>query len=299
MVGGTGESAGVWYVHSRMVIVLAALSSVLWGAADFLAGITARRLPVLAVALGSQSVGLVSVALLVLATDSPLSGAGWAWGAAAGMVGAAALAVFYRALSEGVMSLVAPVSATGAVVPVAVAIAGGGGGGALTLAGMALALAGAAGCGLVPGRVVLTRRALGLALLAALGIGTFLALIQQSAQADGSSGLGGVLAARASGTVLTAVACLALAGRPLRGLGREHAALGVVAVVGLMDTGANALFAVASEDVRHAAVVAVLGSLYPLITLLLARLALGERLVRLQALAAAAALAGAAMASAA
>ena len=210
-----------------MVITLAALSSLLWGTADFLGGSTARRLPVLAVAFGAQLAGLVSVAVLVALTGSGLSSAGWAWGAAAGLVGAGALTVFYRALSTGVMSLVAPVSATGAVVPVAVALAHGDGGSTMALAGMALALLGAAGCGLVPGKVVLTRQALGLALVAALGIGTFLALIQQSAQTDGSSGLGAVLAARVVGIGLTAGAFLALTINGRAGLGGDAAALGL------------------------------------------------------------------------
>ncbi len=280
-----------------MTVVLAALSSLLWGTADFLGGNLTRRLPVLAVALGSQLTGLVSVVALVAVTGADVSPAGRGWGVAAGVVGAGALAVFYLALAGGVMSLVAPVSATGAVVPVVVAVAGGDAAGPLALGGMALAVAGAAGCGLVPGRIVLTRRALGLAILAALGIGTFLALLQQAAQA--SSGLGAVLTARAAGATVLGSACLVLAGRPLRGLRRAGGALRLAMLVGLLDTGANALFSVASEDADGAALVAVLGSLYPLMTLVLARLALGERLVPVQALAAGAALTGAAIATAA
>lgn len=282
-----------------MTIVLAALSSVLWGTADFLGGDSTRRVPVLAVTLAMQLAGLITAALLLLVTGEPLSGAGWAWGLAAGAVGCAALAVFYTALARGVMSLVAPVSAAGALIPITVALAGDADATVLALLGMALAILGAAGCALAPGRVVLTREALLLALLAAVGIGTLLALLGESARADGSSGLGAVLAARVAGFSVIVAAILALGGRPVREALTAPRALAVTPLVGVLDTAANATFAIASEDVELAAVVAVLGSLYPLMTLLLARLVLHERLSALQGLAAVGAIGGAALASAA
>ena len=95
------------------------------------------------------------------------------------------------------------------------------------------------------------------------------------------------------------MAVVALAGRPVREALARPSALVVVPLVGLLDTAANATFAVASEDDARAAVVAVLGSLYPLMTLVLARLVLHERLSALQGLAAVGAIGGAALASAA
>lgn len=280
-------------------MLLASLSSLLWGTADFLGGDSSRRLSVLAVTLVAQFSGLLTAVVLFLATDSALSAGGWAWGLGAGTVGCAALVVFYRALSRGVMSLVAPVSAVGGVIPVAVALAGDANASVLAVLGMAIALAGAAGCALAPGRIVLTREALVLALLAALGIGILLALLGAASRAPGSSGLGAVLAARVAGfSVVTAVVA-AKAGGPIREALAKPAALAVVPLVGILDTAANATFAVASEDAGRAAVVAVLGSLYPLMTLLLARLLHGERLALLQALAAVSAVGGAALASAA
>ena len=231
-----------------MTILLAALSSLLWGTADFLGGDSTKRLPVLAVTLAMQTAGLITAAIVLVATGEPLSGAGWAWGLAAGAVGCAALAVFYTALARGVMSLVAPVSAAGAVIPVAVALAGDADATTLALAGMAVAILGAAGCALAPGRVVLTREALVLAVLAALGIGVLLALLGESARAEGSSGLGAVLAARVAGFTVIAVAILALAGRPVREALKTPAALAITPLVGVLDTAANATFAVASED---------------------------------------------------
>ncbi len=253
----------------------------------------------LAVTFGAQSAGLTAAAVVVVVSGSPLSGAGWAWGLAAGAIGCLSLLVFYRALARGVMSLVAPVSAAGALIPIGVGLAGGEDVSALALAGMALALLGAVGCGLAPGRIVLSREALGLAVLAAVGIGVLLTLLAKSAQADGSSGLGAVLAARVAGASVTGAGLLALRGAPLRRALETPRAFAVPLMVGVLDTAANAAFAVASEDEARTAVVALLGSLYPLATLLLARLVLSERLSVLQAVAAAGAIGGAAIAGAA
>ena len=256
-------------------------------------------MPVLAVTFAAQTAGLLTAAVLLVATGEPLSAAGWAWGLAAGAVGCGALLVFYRALASGVMSLVAPVSAAGAVIPIAVALAGDADATALALVGMALALLGAAGCGVAPGRIALTREALLLAVLAAVGIGTLLTLLGESARADGSSGLGAVLAARVAGVVVITAILAAQAARPLRVALRTPRALAVAPLVGVLDTAANATFAVASEDAGRAAVVALLGSLYPLATLVLARLVLNERLSALQGVAALCAIGGAAVAGAA
>ncbi len=282
-----------------MTIVLAALSSLLWGTADFLGGDSTRRLPVIAVTLAAQAAGLITAVVLFFATDASLSAEGWAWGLGAGTVGCLALVVFYRALARGVMSLVAPVSAVGGVIPIAVALAGDADATLLAFAGMVLALAGAAGCALAPGKIVLTREALWLALLAALGIGILLTLLGESARAPGSTGLGAVLAARVAGFTVVALVVAAQLGRPVREALTRPSALLIVPLVGILDTAANATFAVASEDAERAAVVAVLGSLYPLMTLVLARVLNGERLALLQALAAAGAVGGAALASAA
>jgi drug/metabolite transporter (DMT)-like permease len=278
-----------------VTIALAALSSLLWGTADFIGGDSTRRLPVLVVTVTAQLAGLATAALVLVISGEPLSAAGWAWGLAAGAVGCLALIVFYRALASGVMSLVAPVSAVGGVIPIAVALAGDADATALGLAGMAIALLGAAGCALAPGHVVLSREAIVLAVSAAVGIGLLLTLLGEAARADGSSGLGAVFAARVAGASVTTIAFLARR----RGMPVQRSALLIVPLVGVLDTAANAAFAVASEDVAKAALVALLGSLYPLATLVLARLILHERLAALQGLAAVAAIGGAALASAA
>ena len=232
-------------------VALAIASAALWGGADYLAGVSSRRMAVLAVTFVSQLAGLLTVGLLLLATGEPLSAAGALWGVGAGLVGAATLGVFYAAL---------------------------------------------AGIVLIARRddeaLALTPRVLGLAAAAALGIGTVLALLQLGAGAEGSSGVGVVVAARASAVSLTGLALLATRTR----LTASRGAIAPIAAVGVADTGANALFAVASEGGADA-LVAMLGSLYPVTTVLLARALLAERLTLRQGAGVALALAGAALVS--
>lgn len=276
-----------------MAILLAIASAVLWGGADFLGGSAARRLKVLVVTFGSQVAGLLLVVTLLVLTRGSVSLEGAAYGAVAGIVGALALSVFYLALAAGVMSLVAPLSALGAIVPVSVALAGGEDLTALAVTGIGLALAGVV---LIarrePAAPALTPRVLALAAGAALGIGTVLTLFQLGTDARGSSGLGVVAAARAASITVTGLALLATR-TPVRLSAADARRVGAV---GLGDTGANALFAVASETGPDA-LVAVLGSLYPVTTLLLARALLAERLTARQAVGVLLAVCGAALLS--
>lgn len=278
---------------AMLSVALAIASAALWGGADFLGGVSARKLALLVVTCLSQLAGLVSVTLLLLLTGAELSTEGAIWGAAAGIIGAGTLAIFYAALASGAMSLVAPLSACGAVVPVTVALATGARPGPLAFAGMALALGGVV---LIArreeGALKLTRKVLGLSAAAALGIGLMLALLQQGADAAGTSGLGVVAAARAASVTVTIGALMFTRTVPRAAAGD----LAPVAAIGIADTGANALFAVASEAGSDA-LVAVLGSLYPVTTVLLARGLLAERLSPRQAAGVALALGGAALIS--
>lgn len=277
-----------------MVAALLALASAaLWGGADFVGGMSARRLAILTVTLVSQLAGLFSVTALVALTGASLTGDGALWAVAAGVVGSLTFAVFYTALAAGAMSLVAPLSALGAVVPVGVGMASGDVPGAGALGGIVLALA---GVGLIAGRedaaLALTPRVMALAAGAALGIGVVLTLLQVGADAGSSSGLAVVAVARAASLAATVGALIAtrtLPRAPLR-------ALGSVAAVGVADTGANALFAVASETGSNT-LVALLGSLYPVTTVLLARALLAERLAPRQLVGVVLALGGAALVS--
>jgi drug/metabolite transporter (DMT)-like permease len=264
-------------------IALALAASAAWGGADFLGGHTARGLSPLRVAVWSKIAGGATIGVLCLAAGTLPAAEQVPWSAAAGFVGAGALVALYGALAMGPMSLVAPLTACGAVVPVAVAVALGELPGPVTSAGLVCAFAGA----LIVSReeedahVELRRDTLAVALTAALLIGAALTFLQQAARYvpdHPGSALGiGVLQTATTVVVLGALAAARRAGGPPPGR------IGLaVATLGALDVGANVLFATASARENPAAV-AVLGSLYPVTTVMLARTLLGERLSRSQA----------------
>jgi drug/metabolite transporter (DMT)-like permease len=255
-------------------------SGLCWGAADFFGGVQSRRLPALTVAIWSQLAGALALAAALAVQAVEPSPAELAWGLTAGVGSGVALLLFYRGLAEGMMSVVAPVSACGAVVPVVAALLGGE---ALSLPASLGIAAAVAGVALVSraaqrgrqGR--LQPRVLAMALGAALGFGLFYVFVDAGTAVPGSSPLWVVAGARASSLLM--LSTIALAGRrPPRWPGRR---IGPVALVGVADTGANLLFAYAATR-GNLGVVGVLGSLYPVATVLLARWLLDERLSRVQ-----------------
>jgi drug/metabolite transporter (DMT)-like permease len=274
-----------------MPLVLALAASAAWGSADYLGGRASRGMSAMGVAAFSKVAGATGLLVVCLAAAEAPSGPEAAWGVGAGLCGACALPALYRALALGPMSLVAPLTACGGAVPVIVALAGGEVPGPLTSAGLAVAFVGAVVVSRpahpeapVPG---MRRVAVAYAVAAAVAIGLALTLLQQGAQARGDSALGmSLVAAVTTATVL----CTIVASRGGIAL-PPLALLPAVVGCGLLDVSANVLFAQASADGR-AAVVAVLGSLYPLATVMLARAWLGERLSATQGAGVVAAMAG-------
>jgi drug/metabolite transporter (DMT)-like permease len=205
------------------------------------------------------------------------------------MAGMLALAAFYRGLAIGTMSIVAPIAATGASVPVLVGLTSGDRPSAIVLAGIAVAIAGvvlAAREEAPEGSVAaaVARRSVLLALVAALGFGAF--FVGMDASADGGV-LWALLAARIASFGLVAAACAVTRPR----VPADPRVLGLLAGIGLFDLGANACFAVATTE-GLLSTTSVLASLYPLVTVLLARLVLGERVRRVQEVGIAAAVVG-------
>jgi len=270
-------------------LVFALIASILWGLADFLGGLYSRRMSAFLVLLVGQVAGLAgAVALAVaLGVDAPELG-GLAGGLLAGTGTALGLAAFYRALAVGTMSIVAPVSAMGAAVPVLVGFGLGeapslvqGAGMLVALAGVVLASRSTGGVGAAGGA---STRGVGLALLSALAIG--LGFVGLDAAAE-SGVLWSVIVTRA---VAGAILLLAVAGTgaPTRMTRRD---LITLALIGCLDAGAVGLLALATTT-GLVGVVSVLGSLYPVSTVVLAQFVLGERLGRAQALGVGTALAG-------
>lgn len=278
-----------------MSLFLGLASALIWGTADFLGGTQAKRLAAVSVAFWSQLVGGLALLALVLALGEDWRTAGLLWGVGAGLCTGAALVLFYRGLASGQMALVAPISGCAAIVPLAVSVARGEAPDAIEWAGIALALAGivlvsrpvddAGTTGTSP------RAAVAMALGAAFGFGMFYVLVDQGTQ-TGTSPLWVVAAAR--GGSITVIAAIGVANRGLR---RPGPALPLVALTGLLDTSANALFAYATTH-GNVGIVSVLSSLYPIATVALAAAFTAERMTPLRLSGAALAIAGVALVSA-
>jgi len=278
---------------SAIALLLAAGSSVVWGIADFSGGSLTRRLPTFAVTVVSQAAGFVALVVAV-AVRGDVAGRSFWLGVLGGLGGGAGLAAFYRALSLGTMSIVSPIAACGAVVPFGISIATGERPGAAALAGAAVALSGAVLASLEERRSESPdrTRAVALAVLAALVLGLFVYFLGLgSREGDALSTLFGARVGSLSLLVAAALAARAPTAVP-------RASLPAVVAVGLADVSANTLFAFASGH-GLLALVSVLGSLYPVVTVLLAHVLLGERLTLLQRVGVAAAVAGVAAISAA
>jgi drug/metabolite transporter (DMT)-like permease len=264
-----------------MAAALALLSSLLWGTADFFGGVFTRRMQAVVVVLVSQAIALALIlptAWLVGAFSDPTGYVGW--GIGAGIAGPIALVSFYVALSIGTMGVVSPIAATGIVVPVAWGLAQGDRPSTLQLVGMGVGFVGVV---LAGGPDVTTddassranhRRSIGLALVASVGFGlTFVFL-----DGGGEHSIPMTLVVQRSTSVVLLVLPVVLLTR-LQGLRVKD--LSGLAGVGVGDAAANGAFAW-SSTLGLLSVTAVLGSLYPVATLLLARILLHERLTRLQ-----------------
>ena len=255
-----------------MPALLALVAAVAWGLADFLGGAASRRLPTALVLLRSEVAGLLALAVVLPLGGWRTPGAYLGWGAAAGVFGIAATAFFYRALALGTMSVVAPIAGTGLVVPVVAGLVAGERPSAVQLGGIALA---AFGVVLASGPELrgdgVQRRSVLYAVCAAAGFGLALTFVPLAGEGRWAM----------TTTVLTLVA-LALtssyvvARRPAspRFSVGEHAAVGAIGVLNVVALG---LYAVASTR-GLVAVVSVLASLYPVVTVLLAQGFLRERL---------------------
>ena len=263
-------------------MIIASPGGVLFGLAsalsfrvgDFAGGLASRRASGLAVAALGQLVGTLLLAAFVVAGRPVLPDtASLAIGAAAGLSGAVGVAALYVAMAAGAMGLVAAVSGAGAVtVPLLVSVfllhqfihplqAVG-----VSCAAAAILVASGASRGSAP------RRALGLALLAALGFGLWYALLDRAAAGSGPWAL---FTSRLTGSSLLLVVA---AGRG--GLGTLRASWRLAVLSGLADVGGNVLY-VAARALMALGLAAALSGIYPLSTLLLARVILRERLPRL------------------
>jgi drug/metabolite transporter (DMT)-like permease len=277
-----------------LAVVLSLVAALSWGTADFLGGLATRGRALRTVMLVSQGAGLavLVVVALPLAGDRPPIG-DVAVAAAGGVAGVVALSLLYLGLAIGTMSVVAPIVALSAVVPVLFSIITGDHLGAVVALGIVLALGGAALSAAAapedrPERSAHRVRSLWLAVGAAAGFGVALICLDAAA---GSGPLWTVLVARTAAVCAVLVTVAADPGGFELG---DRSGLPQIVVVGILDAASLTLFTLASNE-GLLAVVSVLASLYPVVTVLLARMVLHERMRGVQVAGVAVAFAGIAL----
>jgi uncharacterized membrane protein len=257
------------------VALFALTAATCWGSADFSGGLAARRSDAYHSVLVSYSVGLAALAVLALARGEALTTpADLGWGAVAGLSGMLGLVFLYHGFAAGRMGIVAPVSAVLATaIPVIFNAFTKGLPDNLILLGFGVAIV---GIWLLSRPERLAGRPLGLGMAVAAGLGFggfFIALDQIGANAV----FWPLVAGRAVSCALMAAFILATR----RSVQLRQVPLGLLTLAGLLDAAGNLFFLLAVQNGRLD-VAAVLGSLYPAVTAILARLTIKEHMTRLQ-----------------
>ena len=262
-------------------VVLALTSSLLWGISDFLGGGVSRRVNAVAVVAAANIPGTVALLAVVLLTGK----LNWAgefafWAVSGGVAGVVALSCFYAALARGTIGVVAPIASLSVLLPVAVGIVSGERPGVLGLLGITLAMSGL----LLSGSADLknpnatwerSTQPVLLAILAAVAGGYWILALGRG---GASNAIATLAVMRCTQLVVGLTVALVL--RLFGGMTKRE--LPVLTAVGITDAGATATFALASQTGLLLSLVAVLGSLYPAVTVLMARVIKGERMTRVQ-----------------
>ncbi len=257
-----------------MPLILALVSALLYGAADFSGGYASRRNSTLCVLVFSQLAGIVLAGLALLAFWPGLPGPGDVfWGFVAGLCGSLGLFMLYRGIATSLVAVVSPASAlVSALLPMAFGMA-------LGERPSTLAIAGALLC--LPAVILLSsggggkgrpsvRSALIQGCLAGIGFGTFYIALSRTSHA---SGLWPLIVSRGTSLAIVLAILIARRERPLIAKG----SWGVTLAAGFSDMGANVFFLLASRS-GLLSLVSIVTSLYPAPTVILGRIVLRERL---------------------
>lgn len=277
---------------SAIAVAFGLISAAFYGAADFCGGIATRRTSIYSVVVLSQLVGFVVLLAAIAFVPSHATASDYAWGAGAGLCGGVGLALLYHALSIGKMGVVSPITAVlAAAMPVVLGVWVRHD--ALSLlqdVGIVVALAAVVLISLSfddDGRMEFATAGVREAIAAGAIIGGFYVCL---GFAHSDSGMQPILAARLTSAALLVVVAL-IARAPLR---PAKGTFPIIALAGFLDMSANVLYVLAAR-IGFLSVAAVLTSLYPASTVLLARFALHERLHNVQKFGVALALTGVAL----
>jgi drug/metabolite transporter (DMT)-like permease len=259
-------------------------AALVWGTADFTGGVSAKRAPAIAVVAIAHSSSLLLLLVWALVTRAPVADAhSLIWGLSSGIAGSIGLICFYRALSLGQMGLNAAVAGLiTAAIPVLFSFLRSGTPGAIQLAGFALATLSIVLIAYTPGTSNNAARPKGLLLAIAAGIGFGILLLGlKFASANGV--LWPQISARISSVIIAGAASFPLLRRHSEQRTRllQPATIALAVLAGVLDTAGNILYMLATRAGRLD-VAAMLSSLYPAATILLAHWLLKERTTRLQ-----------------
>ncbi|MEE9206452.1 MAG: DMT family transporter [Acidimicrobiia bacterium] len=262
-----------------MPFLLAGLSSLTFGVADFLGGLATRRSPAVSVVLLSQLVGGTGVVIAAPIFAAVPGASDFAWGAAAGVAGSVGLVLFYQALATTRIGVTAPVTAVfGTATPVLFGIWDGERPETLAWAGMLLALVAIVFVALPSGEessdLLGGWRAVSFGAVAGVAFGLFGVFISRTSD---TSGLWPIVGARGASVLLLFLVVLALR-KPV--VPTEARSLSIGA--GILDMVANVMFLLAIRR-ELLSLVAVIMAMYPVSTISLARFVLHERIGRVQA----------------
>lgn len=263
-------------------LALAAAAS--WGVGDFFGGLKSRSLNPIAVLIVAQPIGLTLLAIWVAVRGQGPPGSSVLWACLAAVLGTTGLIAFYKGMAAGALSIVAPIAGAGAAIPVIWGLAHGDHPSGYQELGFAAALVGVV-LASFERRPEAARLAAGVgwAAIAMLAFGAYYIPMHEASHGDF---LWAAFVFRLTSTTLIAAAWLVL-----RPPSARRADLPVLASIGILDTGGNVFFAAASAK-GLVSVVSILASLYPVVTVLLARAVLNERVHRSQELGIVLALAG-------
>src|SRR5947207_11478690 len=263
---------------------LALAAAVSWGIGDFLGGLKSRSLRPVAVLIVAQPIGGALLGAWVAIRGQGPPGSEVLWACVASVFGTVGLIAFYRGMAAGALSIVAPIAGAGAAIPVIWGIARGDNPSSYQEIGFAAALVGVVLASFERNpEAARVAAGVGWAAIAMLAFGGYYIPMHAASQGDF---LWAAFIFRLTSTTLIAASWLVL--RPPRA---RRADLPALASIGILDTGGNVFFAAASTK-GLVSVVSILASLYPVVTVLLARAVLKERVHRSQELGIALALAG-------
>ncbi|MBW2193811.1 MAG: DMT family transporter [Deltaproteobacteria bacterium] len=249
-----------------------------WGIADFLGGLKSRQLPTITVLVLSNMIGITVIGLIVGLRGEALPGnPALLWAVAGGIAGIAAMLMLYQGLAVGSMSIIAPISATGVILPVILGIATGDTLSVTQKLGIASAMFGSVLAGMENGRNNQGKQlaeGVEFAVAAAVAIGLYFIVMAQASKADP---YWATFIMRLSFAIFLVPMVIKV--RPALRIKRFH--MPAIMVMGTVDALASVAFALATT-MGMLSLVSVVGALYPAITIFLSVLILRERIQKTQ-----------------